>query len=94
MPAPDPPQRLAYYLQVGAYHDRNGAEALAARLESEGFKVVIRRKGAFHRLLAGPEHSPTGIDEVARRLAETVDPGHLDRPSAWMTLGPVQGSEL
>ncbi len=79
-PTPLPDVRDAsgsHYLQLGAFGNRDNAEALQSRLTRElgqlGEKLVIRSAGAMHRVQLGPWPDTVTARKVAEQLRQTLD---------------------
>lgn len=58
------------WVQLGAYQSREGAEAALQRLRTKGLTepVIVRRDGAWHKLVSGPYVQPADAQDAQRRL--------------------------
>jgi rare lipoprotein A len=80
-PAPKPLPQVAdtrgHYLQLGAFGNRDNAEALKSRLARElgalGDKLVVQAAGKLYRLQLGPWPDAQEARAVAERIRETLD---------------------
>ena len=81
-PAGDPPLAEVKdvggtWLQLGAFGNRDNAEALKSRMERElgslGDKLVVQASGNLFRLQLGPWASAEEAHRMATRLAETLE---------------------
>jgi len=68
---------LGHYLQLGAFGNRDNAEALKARLARElgalGDKLVVQAAGKLYRLQLGPWTDAGEARGVAARIREALD---------------------
>ncbi|HEX8986632.1 MAG TPA: septal ring lytic transglycosylase RlpA family protein [Rhodocyclaceae bacterium] len=66
-----------HYLQLGAFGNRDNAEALKARLARElgdlGDKLVVQASGRLYRLQLGPWADAQEARAVSQRIRETLD---------------------
>jgi rare lipoprotein A len=80
-PAPQPLPEVAdahgHYLQLGAFGNRDNADALRSRLARElgtlGDKLVVQAAGKLYRLQLGPWADAQEARRVAERIHETLD---------------------
>lgn len=57
-----------YGVQVGAFHDRDNAERLQAKLSKEHSPVEIRQDGSLYRVLVGAENSEAAANSLLQQL--------------------------
>jgi len=84
---PEPPRVIAdieeqgagggHYLQLGAFSNRDNAEALKAKLSRDlgdlGDKLVLRSSGNLHRLQLGPWVDVAAAQRIAEQLRSAFD---------------------
>lgn len=72
-------RRTGHYLQLGAFGNRDNAEALRLRLERElgdlAPKLVIRTSGGLYRVQLGPWQDVARAREAGQRLREEMGMG-------------------
>jgi len=74
VPVSPAPSTIAtgYYVQVGAFHDRDRAQGLADQLRRHGRQVVITEKSpGLHAVWAGPAESHAAAAALQKSLAAT-----------------------
>ena len=71
-PAPD--ERFTYYLQAGAFRERQDAEATKARLALMGVAATIAERksemGTLYRVRVGPFDDVEGMNRARVRLSD------------------------
>ncbi len=76
-PLPEAKDFRGHYLQLGAFGNRDNAEALRARLARElgtlGDKLVVQSSGNLHRLQLGPWADAQEAHRMAERIRETME---------------------
>lgn len=76
-PLPEVADAHGHYLQLGAFGNRDNADALKARLARElgalGDKLVVQATGKLYRLQLGPWADAQEARRVAERIRETLD---------------------
>ena len=76
-PLPAVHDAAGYYLQMGAFGNRDNAEALQSRLSRElgdlGERLVIRTSGSLYRVQLGPWTDLAAARQVAEQLRKTLD---------------------
>lgn len=76
-PLPDVQEAAGHYLQLGAFGNRDNAEALQARLARQlgelAERLVIRSTGNLHRVQLGPWADLASARQVAEQLRKTLD---------------------
>ncbi len=76
-PLPEVKDAGGHYLQLGAFGNRDNAEALKSRLARElgtlGEKLVVQSSGRLYRVQLGPWADAQEARAVADRLRETLD---------------------
>ncbi|HEX8964647.1 MAG TPA: septal ring lytic transglycosylase RlpA family protein [Rhodocyclaceae bacterium] len=76
-PLPEVADARGHYLQLGAFGNRDNAEALKARLARElgdlGDKLVVQASGKLYRLQLGPWGDAREARAVAQRIREALD---------------------
>jgi len=79
-PAPPPPATTTsaaecWWVQVGAFGDRDNAERARERLRDEGFAVVVMEApGGLHRVRVGPYDDGREADRALARLLALYPP--------------------
>lgn len=65
------------WLQLGAFGNRDNAEALKSKMERElgslGEKLVVQAIGKIYRLQLGPWANPVEARKIAQNIAETLE---------------------
>ncbi len=80
-PQPDVAEARGHYLQLGAFGNRDNAEALRARLAGEldatlgrvADKLVVQPSGKLYRLQLGPWADAAEARRMAERIREALD---------------------
>lgn len=76
-PLPEVADARGHYLQLGAFGNRDNAEALRARLARElgalGDKLVVQAAGNLYRVQLGPWAQAQEAQRIADRVRETLD---------------------
>ena len=76
-PLPEVADAHGHYLQLGAFGNRDNADALKSRLARElgalGDKLVVQAAGKLYRLQLGPWADAQEARRVAERIRETLD---------------------
>jgi rare lipoprotein A len=76
-PLPELADARGHYLQLGAFGNRDNAEALKARLARElgtlGDKLVVQPSGKLYRLQLGPWADAQEARDVAQHIREALD---------------------
>jgi len=62
-----------YYVQVGAFKDRDRAQGMVDQLQRHGWHAVIaEKKKGLHAVRAGPEKSRRAAEQLEKTLAKTL----------------------
>lgn len=70
-----PPATGGFMVQVGAFGERDKADAMRGELVAEGFRAVVEQAGGVNRVRVGPYDSREEAERVEARLSAAGRPG-------------------